>query len=163
MLMVANRIPVNTKRELSVYQQVKRKSLPLIDHFQSDLLEHDRGWFRKNPGVPFLHWTKASCGTDLGTLFGAESEVWPKAGEVVPFLFGRSKREHILRTTVTMAQCRAKWPKETALVLHFDGRKLREISCVDAVEIAVEHERRVLREWKSRQCRCGSCNDVKWQ
>lgn len=149
-------------RVVSVYQQIKRLSLPLIKHFHDDILKHDLAWLRnkKHVGVPFLHWTR-DTGTDLCGLFPSDHEVWPKAGEVVPYLFGMCKREHVLRHAMINAQIRAKYEKECLLCLWYDGMVLRKVSCEKAVEIAEQHEARVLDEWDSRRCRCGSCGDVK--
>jgi len=150
------------KKTPSVYQQVKRLSLPLIEHFRDDLLKHDMAWLRnkKHAGVPFLHWTR-NTGTDLCGLFPADHEAWPKAGVYEPYLFSTAKREHFLRHAVMYAQCRHKYPKECLLCLWYDGSRLRTIDTAKAVEIALDHERHVLKEWGSRQCNCGSCDDVK--
>ena len=169
--MVATMARTNVKpvkaKPVSVYQQIKRLSLPLIEHYHDDLLKHDLAWLRnpKHRGVPFLHWTR-DMGTDLAGLFPTDHEAWPKAGELKPYLFGKSKREHFLRHAVINAQCRARWTKgsdKSLLVLYFDGVKLKQIDCVKAVGIAEGHERRVLREWGSRQCSCGSCGGVDWR
>lgn len=143
----------------SVYLQIKQLSLPLLESFHNDLLNVDRNWLRRHPGVPFLHWTR-STETDLCGLFPADHEAWPPAGELRPYLFGRSPREHFLRGAVITAQVRARHAENHRLALYFDGKKLRKVKLPEAVEIARAHERQILGEWRSRQCRCGSCNDV---
>lgn len=147
------------KKSKTPYQCVKGLSLPHIKHFKDDLLVHDRTWLRNHPGVPFLHWTRET-GTDLCGLFPADHEAWPKAGEEKPYLFSHAKREHFLRHAVIHAQCRARYPKECLLALYFDGSRVAEVSVEKAIEIAMHHERMVLKEWGSRQCCCGSCRNV---
>ena len=144
--------------EKTVYAQIRTSCLRHMKGFQTDLTMHDRMWLRKNPDVPFLHWTR-ELGTDLAPLFPADHKGWPKAGERVRYLFGWASREHMLRHSSIIAQLRRK-DGNSLVCLYFDGHCLQEIDADKAVEIASEYERIVLKAWGSNRCLCGSCRNV---
>ncbi len=147
MVTLEAKAPIKT----TIYRELRKRCLRLIEHYHDDLLVHDRRILRNNPGVPFLHWTRAT-GTCIELLFPHDDERWPNKGEEVPYLFGYADREHILQQCVGTSEYRAnKMNTETRLVLYNDGKGvgLKEISLEKAVEIAKEHERRVLRMWNS--------------
>ena len=138
-------------KKTTVYRELRKRCLHLIEHYHNDLLVHDRRILRHNPGVPFLHWTRAT-GTCIELLFPHNDERWPKRGEEVKYLFGFADREHILKQVVGTSEYRAnKMNTETRLVLYHDGKdaSLKEISLDRAVEIAKDHQRRVLRMWNA--------------
>lgn len=138
-------------KKTTVYRELRKRCLHLIEHYRDDLLVHDRRIIRNHPGIPFLHWTRAT-GTCIEILSPHNDERWPKKGERVKYLFGTADREHILNQCVSTAEYRAnKMNTETRLVLYHDGKdvNLKEISLQRAVEIAKEHKRRVLHMWNS--------------
>jgi len=133
----------------TVYRELRKRCLPFIQHYRDDLLVHDRRIIRNCPGTPFLHWTRIT-GTCIEMLFPHDDERWPKRGELIPYLFAKADRYHILKQLVSTAEYRAnKFNTETKLVLFHDGKgnNLREITLEKAVEIAKEHTRRVLHMW----------------
>ncbi len=136
---------MKTLPTVPLFEQLRAKARPLMTAYFEDLTEIDRKAIAEKPGVPFLHWTR-EWGTGLQFLLPADDASWPAKGEVVPYLFGRADREHILTQNrevaayyLTMGQ--------TRIAHYFDGRTLREITTQDAVMIAAEHGRKVRDEW----------------
>lgn len=115
---------------------------PLITAYATDL-DIDSRFLRENPGVPFLHFTRAN-GTHIIMLPAAESPLFPPAGVLVDYLLGRADREHILKDSLSLADY--EFPFLRA-VHHFDGTALRLIDQPRAITIAKEHRSKVLAEW----------------
>jgi len=142
---VITKAPVKT----TIYRELRKRCLRLIEHYHDDLLVHDRRIIRNFQGTPFLHWTRCT-GTCIEMLHPHDDDSWPKKGERVKYLFSTADREHILRQCVGTSEYRAnKMNSETRLVLYHDGKgtNLREIDVLQAVQIAKEHQRRVLHMW----------------
>jgi len=131
--------------EKSVYMQLKEKASPFIKSYRDDLVKHDREFLRKNPGVPFLHFT-GETGTHLIQL---DTNGYPKKSERVPYLFGTATREEILKCQMSVVPAMEHRYGRGKLAMYFDGTRLREISYRRAAIIARDYEERVLSQWNS--------------
>lgn len=129
---------------MDIYEQVREKALPLIKVYHNDLIKHDKRTLRKNPGVPFLHFT-GDTGTYLFLMIPAEE--YPVKGEVVPYLFGKSDREHILQQYLKTVECMKRVNRQD-LILYFNGKSLIEINQERAESIARKYEDRIYAEWR---------------
>lgn len=139
-----------------IYDELKRLTWPLIEAFEDDLLKHDRQMIEQHePGTPFLHYTRAT-GTHLFMLIPADE--YPRKGEYVPFLFGHADREHLVQSVVDVARgfVRRLETGDTPqkLVLHFDGRKFRQVNERKAHEIARDYAGSVRAAWERAERRC---------
>ena len=56
---------------MNVYEELQEMSLPLLEAYETDLT-HDKNWIEENPGVPFMHYTRAT-GTHLISFSSAGS------------------------------------------------------------------------------------------
>lgn len=136
------------KSQQTIMDQIRDKVLPVMTAYASDL-EHDLVAIEENPNTPFLHWA-GSTFTYIAMLPPAEN--YPAKGVMVPFLFGWADRQKLVGVPLEMANHFAKRHQldgYVQLVHHFDGRRLREISIKQAVEIARQYRQQVEREWKS--------------
>jgi hypothetical protein len=135
-----------TATKTTVYAELESRVSHFIQRHIEDLTTHDREAIEKAPGVPFLHWTR-ECGTHIAHLFEADHECFPAKGERIPFLFGTADREHIARLPLDFAEYCRKESKTHLSVLYFDGKRLKDITCEKAVEIARDHYRKLLNSW----------------
>lgn len=119
--------------------ELRTLATPHIEAYRTDL-DHDERWIAENPGVPFLHWTRA-LGTHLVGLLPREA--LPAEGERVAFLFGTADWRHIVRSALSMAKAIGGGQR---LVLYFDGRKLRKIDEAKALDLARAYVTRMLRD-----------------
>lgn len=126
------------------YEKLKALCLPHLEAFQTDLLVHDKRSIEDNPGVPFLHFTRA-WGTHMVVLIDAKD--YPGDGEVVPYLFGRATREHVLAQTVRIVEYMPKMDRQKC-VCYFDGATLKTITQQQAEEIARRYVRKIRRAWR---------------
>ena len=133
------------KLEKSIYMQLKKKAMPLIEAYHTDLTIHDKRWLRENPGVPFLHFT-GETGTHLTRL---DTKGFPKKGERISYLFGTATREEILESNLSVVPDMKHRYGRGKLAMYFDGTRLREISYRRAASIAKDYEERVLSQWNS--------------
>jgi hypothetical protein len=61
----AAQIPLESEDyALSIYPQLEKAVLPLIEHWREDLIQIDREFIDARPTTPFLHWTRET-GTTL--------------------------------------------------------------------------------------------------
>lgn len=74
----------------TVIEQIKARSLPLMETFQSDL-EHDSDWLNRLPAAGFIHITTNSSTHIFGIPDGFGKN------ERVPYLFGHSTAREIAR------------------------------------------------------------------
>ena len=132
---------------MDIYQQVKKKALPLINAYHNDLIMHDRRALENNPGVPFLHFT-GDTGTYL--LFMIPAEAYPAKGVTVPYLFGKADRGHILRQYLKTIECMKKVNRQD-LILYFNGKRLIEINQERAESITRKYEGRIFGEWRKQE------------
>lgn len=128
---------------MNVYEQVREKSLPIIKAYYNDLIEHDKRAIEENPGVPFLHFT-GDTGTYLFLMIPAED--YSAKGEVVPYLFGKADRNHILRQFPKTVE-HMKQVNRQDLILYFSGKRLIEISQGRAEHIARRYADKIWRDW----------------
>jgi hypothetical protein len=138
-------------REL--YRALFAEVSPRLEHWRTDLTKHDRRWLKRNPGVPFLHYTRET-GTDLVALHAADDAYWPAEGEQIPYLFATADRWHILKQVAVIIDYEAQTMAREGdrLILHYDGRKLRRIDNPKAREIGRDYTRAIESDWKpSRQ------------
>ena len=127
----------------SVYQQVKTLAGPIVKHYRDDLTKHDRRTFQDDPTRPFLHFSR-ECGTHLITLDDAES--YPLPGNEVPFVFGTAQRGKILEDVISATR-RIVASETTELILHWDGRKLRQLTAQQAIDVAETYGRKIRGDW----------------
>lgn len=132
----------------STYVQLKEKCLPLMVGYETDVTVHDKRIITGNPETPFLHWTR-NMGTHISMMLPSDHESWPRPGVREKFLFGTRDRDGFLRAVIENARYFQGRNEPIELVLHFDGKKLREISIDDAVDIASGYIARMRREWHS--------------
>jgi hypothetical protein len=131
---------------MNVYKQLHEMSLPLLEAYETDLTTHDKDWIEVNPGIPFMHYTRAT-GTHLISFSLAGS--YPPPGTRVKYLFGTADREKILQDKLEMQD----WFESTVrkppkLILHCDGRILQQVTISKAREIVEDYVRTIRAEWK---------------
>ena len=127
-----------------LYQELNARCSRFITSYRDDLEKHDRNTLAENPGVPFLHWSR-DYGTDLLLFRGADR--FPARGEEVPYLFGHAKREHILDQFKEIAEYRT-LQSCCRLILHYNGRKLAEVTSKHALILVDQYRERIRREWQ---------------
>jgi hypothetical protein len=123
-------------------------SLPLISHYQDDLMVHDLRAISENPKTPFLHVTR-DYGTYLTMLVPADA--YPAAGEMVPYLFGTADRRHILKGKGAEIDYAEK-NHPNATVRHFDGATLCRVSYAQARQIIADYQRAIETAWRGALC-----------
>ncbi|MFC1766651.1 hypothetical protein ACFL6U_31815 [Planctomycetota bacterium] len=130
---------------MNICEQLYKKSLPLLEAYESDLM-HDKDWIENNPGVPFMHYTRAT-GTHLIPL--NPSNTYPPAGTKVKYLFGMADREYILQGKLEMQAWFENALREPPkLILHCDGRKLHPVTLKKAREILEDYARALRSQWE---------------
>jgi len=132
---------------MNVYEQLHEMSLPLLEAYETDLMKHDKDWIEANPGIPFMHYTRAT-GTHLISFSLAGS--YPPPGTRVKYLFGTADREKILQDKLEMQD----WFESTVrkppkLILHSDGQILTQMTLHKAREIVENYVRAIRSEWQS--------------
>jgi len=133
------------RKVTNVYEQLDERSLPLLEAYQTDLT-HDRDWIENNPGVLFMHYTRAT-GTHLIPL--NPSDTYPAAGTKVKYLFGMADREHILQGKLEMQDWFENALREPPrLVLHYDGRTLQAVTMSRARRLLEDYAHTIRAEWK---------------
>ena len=125
----------------SIYIQLKERALPILKFYKEDLTKHDKRELRKNPGVPFLHFT-GDTGTHMGFLL--PSEKYPEGQ--VPYLFATADKWHILEQQKVMVKCMRKVNRQS-LILYFDGKKLHNITQDKAEAIIADYVRKIRNVW----------------
>ena len=129
---------------MNIYEEVKIKSDPFLKAYRDDLLVHDKRAIGDNPTTPFLHFT-GETGTHI--VFLDRADKYPKDGEVIKYLFGYVNREDLLREELSVVKGMDKRYGRGDLALHFDGRKLEEISYRQAEAVADEYIRKTKQAW----------------
>ena len=132
---------------MDIYEQVREKSLPIIKAYHDDLLVHDKRDMERNQGVPFLHFTG---NTGTFAFFMIPAEDYPAKGEIVPYLFGKVDREHILRQHLKTVECMKRINRQD-LILYFNGKRLIEINQERAESIAQRYEYGIWYDWKKAE------------
>ena len=125
-----------------LHNQVKKHSLPLIKHYHDDLLIHDKNAI--DGKTPFLHFT-GDTGTHIEKLIPANA--YPARGEIVPYLFGKVGREHILNQIQPVIECMERNNRHD-LVLYFNGKKLKQISMGEAKVITTVYVSSIKAQWR---------------
>lgn len=131
-----------------LHAELSRRVRPFIEHYHDDLDKHDLNWLNENPGVPFLHFTRA-CGTHLNPLHAADDPRWPAPGLLVPYLFSHATREQILQSNLGGIRYCAGAAQRC--ILHFDGRTLTEVGPREALRIGEAYLRTVEEAWARAQ------------
>ena len=139
----------------NIYEQLKAKSMPVIENYHDDLMVHDKAATQDND-TPFLHWAGPN-GTHIVMLHKACH--YPHAGKQIPYLFGHSGREHILEQSLVMVDCIIKLNSHP-LNHYYDGLRLKVIDSLRAHVIVVDYIKSIARTWrhnsfKSQQCGVG--------
>jgi hypothetical protein len=142
-----------------LHAELSRRVRPFIEAYHDDLDKHDLNWLNKNPGVPFLHFTRA-YGTHLNPLHAADDPRWPAPGVLVPYLFSHASREQILQSNLGGIRYCASQPHHC--ILYHDGLilgtkweanqgkplfSLREITPAEAIRIGETHLQMVEAAW----------------
>ena len=121
-----------------VYEEIEKKSLPLIQHYAEDLTEVDKTTILHNKKkYPFLHFT-GKTGTHLIIL--SPREEYPKKGEEIKYLFGHADRFHVLKGKIETVEWCVKEGNKRDLILYFDGNTVRQITEKDVKEIIYDYE-----------------------
>ena len=130
---------------MNVYEQLHEMSLPLLEAYESDLMTQDKDWIEVNPGIPFMHYTRAT-GTHLISFSLASS--YPPPGTRVKYLFGTADREKILQEKLEMQDWFENALREPPrLTLNYDGRTLQVVTLSKAREILEDYARATRAEW----------------
>ena len=130
---------------MNVYEQLHKRSLPLLEAYETDLA-HDKDWMKDNFGIPFMHYTRAT-GTHLIPL--NPSGTFPPAGTKVKYLFGMADREYILQGKLEMQAWFENALREPPrLILHYDGRTLQPVTLAKAREILEEYAHATRSMWE---------------
>jgi len=136
----------------STYLQVKEKALPIIKHYQDDLLKHDRVSITKNgqqdTPSPFLHFT-GDTGTNM--IFFIALVDYPAKNERVPYLFGMADRHQILDEKVSIVRHMPNVHRGD-LVLYFDGaHPVKTVTQARAEELVSAHRQKILKTWRNEK------------
>lgn len=115
---------------------------PIVRHYWNDV-EVDAGIIEA--GIPSLFFLRES-GTHAVRLLPAD--LLPAAGETVPYLFGRADRAHIVQQTDIIDAPDCAGFSDAALVVYFDGRRLRKIDHARASDTAREYRERLLSQFR---------------
>ena len=130
---------------MSVYEQLHKMSRPLLEAYESDLT-HDKDWMEDNPGIPFMHYTRAT-GTHLIPL--NPSDTYPPAGTKVKYLFGKADREYILQGKLEMQDWFENALREPPrLILYYDGQTLQPVTLTKAREILEDYAHATRSMWE---------------
>ena len=130
---------------MNIYEQLHKRSLPLLEAYETDLA-HDRDWMQDNPGIPFMHYTRAT-GTHLIPL--NPSDTYPPAGTKVKYLFGKADREYILQGKLEMQAWFENRARESLkLILYFDGLTLKPKTLKKARAVLESYVHATRSEWK---------------
>jgi hypothetical protein len=132
---------------MDIYEQVREKALPIIKAYHDDLLVHDKRDMERNQGVPFLHFTG---NTGTFAFFMIPAEDYPAKGEIVPYLFGKVDRVHILQQYPKTVECMKRVNRQD-LILYFNGKRLIEIKQKRAESIARRYEDKIWRDWRKAE------------
>lgn len=127
-----------------------RRASKEIKSYRTDL-GHDARILRSQDKPPsFLHFA-GECGTHIVPLESPSSEIFPPAGERVPFLFGYADRHHILESAIHLVRA-MKNGVTHRLVQYVDKGKCQEITKDEALLIVTKHVNWVEDCWR-RQAR----------
>jgi hypothetical protein len=133
-------------RTMNIYEQLHKRSLPFLKAYKTDLMAHDKDWIEVNPGVPFMHYTRA-VGTHLISLNPPNS--YPPAGRKVKYLFGVADREKILQDKLEVQDWfETSLRNSLKLILHCDGLILQKVTRSKAREIIEDYICFIRTEWK---------------
>lgn len=120
----------------------------MLEAYETDLA-HDKDWMKDNPGIAFMHYTRAT-GTHLIPL--NPSDTYPPAGTKVKYLFGMADREYILQGKLEMQAWFENALREPPrLILYYDGRTLLPVTLKKAREILEDYARAIRSKWKLRK------------
>lgn len=129
----------------SIFEIVKRRSLPIMAAYHKDLLVHDRRSIEQFPGVPFVHFT-GTTGTTI--IFFSDITCYPKKYEKVRYIFGISDRVHILKdSTIALTEALPK-SNRTILIQHFDGHKVHKITMEQAAYVVRAYYIDMMKQFK---------------
>jgi hypothetical protein len=131
---------------MNVYEQLHKRSLPLLEAYETDLT-HDKDWIDDNPGMAFMHYTRAT-GTHLISL--GPSNTYPPAGTKVKYLFGMADRDKILQEKLEMQGWFENALREPPrLILCYDGRTLQPVTMSKARKILEDYVHAIRSEWNT--------------
>lgn len=109
----------------SIFEIIKRRSLPVMTAYQKDLLVHDKKDIENHAGIPFVHYTGT---TGTTTIFFADKSNYPPKGEKVRYIFGLSDRTHILKdSTIGLLKALPR-NNRTEMIQYFDGCKVHKVT-----------------------------------
>lgn len=133
---------------MNVFQKLLAKVGPVVISYRTDL-DADEKALAANPGVHFLHWTRAS-GTTLEFMPPADCAAYPDDGVQVSYLFGTRNRYGLASVPEEIARYHAN-DGQTVVAHYFDGDNVREVTCERAVEIAAQYKRAVCAVWRNQK------------
>lgn len=118
----------STAEALSIFEQVRAAALPLMTGYQTDL-EHDKNWVLANPGVPYVHFTRA-MGTHIWEL-PVEDKLFVNA--LTPHLFGTARPSEIYKGVFELIGG-DEFRGNVLVCQVYDGRRLRKRSADQGLE-----------------------------
>lgn len=142
--------------QIELYRELGRLVSPLIKHYRTDL-KHDKTWLLGNPGVPFLHFTSESS-THIVSLDAADSERWPTDGVLVPYLFSRADRWHILRQKRDAVEA-INNSLRARVIYYWNGHNLQEVNAARALRIVSDYCTDVQVAWMKPQSKAQQRRD----
>ena len=131
--------------KFEIYNKIKRNSLPLLEAFEIDLLKHDYNDILKSEKCSFLHFTR-NYGTHIVKL---STENYPEKNEIVPYLFGKADRNHILKQKSTIVETL----KTSCLIVQYynvDTDTVKLISMDEARSIVQSFTLETLKKWSRK-------------
>lgn len=130
----------------SIFEIIKRKSLPFIVSFRTDLLTHDMRDIEAYSGVPFIHYTGTS-GTTM--IFLQPMIYYPKKFEKVRYIFGMSDRYHILKdSTIDLVKAIPR-NNRTEMIQYFDGHKVHKVTMEQSAWIVRQYYIGMMKQFKA--------------
>lgn len=130
----------------NIYEELRSKTEKHVKSYLTDF-DHDRAAIEKNPGAKFIHITRKH-GTHISIFY--KSEVFPKAGERVPYLFSTTaNREELLKSCLETLQYYIKEDPQSAY--YFDGKTLKKIKVEQAEPIYTQYVNDMRRNWEQEE------------
>jgi len=127
---------------IDVYNRIKKNSLPLLEDYKTDLLQHDFKQITSIEWTSFIHFTRNS-GTHLLKL---STVGYPKKNEIVPYLFSQADRLHILKELYTVFETL----QGSALIIQyydFNNDTVKIISSESAESLILNFTRNTIKKW----------------
>lgn len=137
------------KPDHPAYDRYSRMAFHVVEHWRTDVTEHDRREMAHHPANRFLLFCRP-CGTFTVDLL--ELDQWPAKAERAPLVFATGTREDVLRSWSTAAKRLCKEMTEgrsttEKIALASPDGQCRWVDPRHAMEIIERWERTTRKEW----------------